>query len=359
MKTSERAVAHVDMDAFYASVEQRDDRTLCGRPVIVGGTGRRGVVAAASYEARAFGVHSAQPMQRARQCCPRGVFIAPRMARYRAVSERIFRCFREFTPRIEGLSLDEAFLDLTGTAGSANGLPRLGEAIKERIRTATGLTASVGLGPNKFIAKLASEHGKPDGLHHVPSAQVREFLDPLPVAAVWGIGPKTCRRLMAADLTTLYELRTAPAPLLRALLGRGAESYRALAAGDDPRPVAAGPARSVSAERTFETNISDTVALDKILLELTETVAARLRLAALKASAVTVKLREADFTTHTRQRRFSPPGDNAKVLYRLARALLNTWATAHPGAGLRLLGVGASQFTAAAQLDLLASLSES
>ncbi|HSC46516.1 MAG TPA: DNA polymerase IV, partial [Gammaproteobacteria bacterium] len=185
-----RLIAHVDMDAFYASVEQHDDPSLRGKPVIVGGRVNRGVVSAASYEARRYGVRSAMPIYEARRRCPDGIYLPVRMSRYREISGQVFQVFRDTTPQVEGLSLDEAFLDLTGLPGEAEPLA-LGRGIKERIREATGLTASVGLGPNKLVAKIASERGKPDGLVYIAETELRAALDPLPVTALWGIGPRT------------------------------------------------------------------------------------------------------------------------------------------------------------------------
>ncbi|HVC37932.1 MAG TPA: DNA polymerase IV, partial [Gammaproteobacteria bacterium] len=208
-----RLVAHVDMDAFYASVEQHDHPELRGHAVIVGGPSRRGVVCAASYEARVFGVHSAMPMYAARRQCPDGIYMPVRMARYREISAAVFNCFTEFTPCIEGLSLDEAFLDLSDVSQAHDPLT-LGRNIKRRIHADTGLTASVGLGPNKLVAKIASEHCKPDGLLHIPVERVRASLDPLPVTALWGIGPRTGAQLEQTGIRTIRDLRLAPEQLV-------------------------------------------------------------------------------------------------------------------------------------------------
>ncbi|MGH8378862.1 MAG: Y-family DNA polymerase, partial [Gammaproteobacteria bacterium] len=204
-----RLIAHVDMDAFYASVEQHDQPELKGQAVIVGGPSHRGVVCAASYEARRFGVRSAMPMYEARRRCPDGAYLPVRMRRYKEISSQVFRCFTDFTPIIEGLSLDEAFLDLTGALACDDPV-MLGQKIKQSIRTHTGLIASVGLGPNKLIAKIASERSKPDGLLHIPAEQIRETLDPLLVTALWGIGPRTGAHLEKAGIRTVQELRLAP-----------------------------------------------------------------------------------------------------------------------------------------------------
>ncbi len=347
-----RLIAHVDMDAFYASVEQLDNPALKGKPVIVGGTSQRGVVSAASYEARVFGVRSAMPMYEARRRCPQGVYIQVRMSRYKEMSQRVFQVFESFTPTIQGLSLDEAFLDLTGAIGSEDPLG-LGRRIKQAIREATGLTASVGLAPNKLVAKIISQQCKPDGLQHVKPEEVQATLDPLPVTAMWGIGPRTGESLAKAKIATLRDLRLAPEAKLKALFGSQALQFKARAEGRDERAVDdSGGERSVSQETTFERDLSDMTDLDPILRRLTEDLCRILRKNALKPHTLVVKLRETDFSRHTRQRRFTPADSSFDALYPIARTLLVRWLEEHPQRRLRLLGVGARDFAGDEQQDL-------
>jgi DNA polymerase-4 len=347
-----RLIAHVDMDAFYASVEQHDDPSLKGKPVIVGGIGNRGVVSAASYEARVFGVRSAMPMYEARRRCPQGVYIQVRMSRYKEVSGQVFQVFESFTPAIQGLSLDEAFLDLTGAIGCEDPV-LLGQRIKQTIRETTGLTASIGLAPNKLVAKIVSQHCKPDGLMHVLPEAVQPTLDPLPVTAMWGIGPRTGDSLAKTGIQTIRDLRLAPEAKLKALFGSQALHFKALAEGRDERPVdGSGGERSVSQETTFERDLSDMRDLDPILRALTEDLCRILRKNTLKPHTLVVKLREADFTRHTRQRRFTPADASYGALYPIARGLLARWLDEHPQRALRLLGVGARDFGGDEQQDL-------
>lgn len=347
-----RLIAHVDMDAFYASVEQLDDPTLKGKPVIVGGLSNRSVVSAASYEARRFGVRSAMPMYEARRRCPDGVYIQVRMSRYREASAEVFKVFSNFTPTIQGLSLDEAFLDLSGALGSEDP-PALGRRIKQEIRNATGLTASVGLAPNKLVAKIASQQCKPDGLLQVLPEEVQPTLDPLPVTAIWGIGPRSGEALARAGISTVRDLRLAPEAMLKALFGGQALHYKALAEGRDERPVdGSGGERSVSQETTFERDLGSLSELDPVLRSLTEDLCRILRKNDLKPHTLVVKLRETDFNRHTRQRRFTPADASFDALYPIARALLARWLEEHPGRALRLLGVGARDFAAGEQQDL-------
>ena len=338
-----RAILHVDMDAFFASVEVLDDPSLAGRPVIVGGLGPRGVVAAASYEARRFGVHSAMPMGRARRLCPQAAFIRPRGGRYREVSAEVFEVFREFTPLVEGLSLDEAFLDVTGSI-RLFGRPReMAEQVKARILERTGLTASVGVAHNKFLAKLASDARKPDGLFVVEETRVQDFLDPMPVARLWGIGQRTAPRLRHIGVLTVGQLRRADPALLAPVLGKRTEHFLQLARGEDDRPVVPARAdKSISREETFDVSLGDR---DELLAELqrqTEQVARRLRSKRLLARTVTVKVRDDAFRTVTRSRTMVAPSSSTQTLYRLARALFERWRTAHPKVAVRLLGVGVS-----------------
>jgi DNA polymerase-4 len=348
----ERLIAHVDMDAFYASVEQHDDPRLKGQPVIVGGTSNRSVVSAASYEARRFGVRSAMPVYEARRRCPDGVYLPVRMSRYKEVSAEVFHVFAEYTPLIQGLSLDEAFLDLSGAIGCEDP-SALGQNIKQRIREQTGLTASVGLAPNKLMAKIASERNKPDGLLYVQMHEIQPTLDPLPVTALWGIGPRTRDALAKSRIESVRDLRLAPEAMLKALFGNQALHYRALAEGRDDRPVdGSGGERSVSQETTFEKDLLELQELEPVLRTLTEDLCRILRKNALKPHTVVVKLRETDFSRHTRQRRYTPADHSFDTLYPIAQELLARWLQEHPGRALRLLGVGARDFMDDEQMTL-------
>lgn len=351
----QRIILHADMDAFFASVEQHDRPELREQPVIVCGTGARGVVSAASYAARRFGIHSAMPTREARKRCPHGIFIAPRINRYREVSEQVFAAMRSITPLVEGLSLDEAFLDITGSVKLFGGARNVGEALRQRIQAETGLAVSIGIAPNKFVAKIASDLEKPAGFVLVAPDDVRAFLDPLPVSRLWGLGPKTLPRVQESGLHTFRDFRLAKPELLRALLGRQAERFRQLASGIDERTVE--PVRedkSVSAEETFERDLHELSAVEGVLLALTEKVAGRLRRDQLLPRTLTLKIRERDFTTHSRSHTFAPASNDTRVLFEQARRLLQAWWQQHPGAALRLLGVGTSQFETLPQDDLFA-----
>jgi DNA polymerase-4 len=351
-----RAILHVDMDAFYASIEQRDNPHLRGKPVIVGGTGGRGVVAAASYEVRKFGVHSAMPMRTALRLCPHAKCVPPRMAHYKEVSRRIFGIFHQFTPLVEGLSLDEAFLDVTASQTLMGPASEIARVIKSRILEATQLTASVGVGPNKLVAKIASDLNKPDGLTIVPPDRVHEVLDPLSVRRLPGLGRKMGARVEALGIQTLGELRAAPESVLRPLFGRYAQRVRDRAAGIDDRPVVPDSAeQSISAEETFDTDIAEHARMHSELVQLADRTCTRLRARGLVAGCVTVKIRRDDFSTYTRQRRISPSTNDTRTITRVARELLSEWLNEQPRARLRLLGVGVSQLSLAEQLDLFAT----
>ena len=348
-----RTILHVDMDAFYASVEQRDDPSLRGRPVIVGGSGDRGVVAAASYEVRRYGVHSAMPMRDALRRCPDAVCVRPRIGHYADVSKQVFAVFHEFTPLVQGLSLDEAFLDVTAGTGALGEGEQVAREIKRRIRERTGLTASVGVAPNKLVAKIASDLRKPDGLVVVRTGEINAVLDPLPIRKLFGLGARTAPRVEALGIHTLGELRRASAARLRPIFGRYAERVLQRAAGIDTRPVVPDQdEKQVSAEETFDTDIADHARLRAEIVRLADKVAARLRTRGLTASCVTVKIRRRDFTTYTRQRHFEPPTQETRVFTAIATELLDAWLAAQPRAALRLLGVGVSDLAPAAQLDL-------
>lgn len=351
--SAERCIIHVDMDAFYASVEQRDHPGLRGQPVIVGGLGARGVVSAASYEARAFGVRSAMAMSEARQRCPDGNFLPVRMAHYRSISQQVFAEFARITPLVEGLSLDEAFLDVSGALRPwQNDATALGRELKDRIRAATGLIASVGIGPNKLLAKLASELGKPDGLYAIAADQAAAVLAPLPIGDLPGIGRKTAPRLQRLGIRRIADLAQADPARLRPVLGRHAEIFQQRARGIDNRPVQESvQEQSISRETTFATDNGDDAALERCLLGLCDEVAGSLRRRGLLAGSLQLKLRTPDFATHTRARRINPASQDGRTLFALARELLRTWRRARREP-LRLLGVGASQLREDAQYAL-------
>jgi len=348
-----RAVLHVDMDAFYASVEQHDDPSLAGKPLIVGWEGARGVVAAASYEVRRYGVHSAMPMRTALRLCPQAICVRPRMSRYQEVSRLLFGVFREVTPLVEGLSLDEAFLDVTASAHLPGGAVEIARAIKGRIAALTGLTASVGVGPNKLVAKIASDLMKPDGLTVVDVARVHAVLDPLPVRRLPGLGRKTGAKVEAAGVHTLGELRSAPDAVLWPLFGRYTALTRERASGIDERPVLPEvEEKSLSAEDTFERDIGTPGILQRQLARLADLAASRLRARGLQTSCIGVKIRRGDFATFTRQRAVAPPTCEARAVSAVAAELLARWLAANRDAKLRLLGVVLTGLTPASQLGL-------
>jgi DNA polymerase-4 len=353
---AERSILHVDMDAFYASIEERDDPSLAGKPVIVGGTNGRGVVAAASYEVRKFGVHSAMPMSTALRLCPHAVCVHPRMQVYQAVSGQIFEIFHQFTPVVEGLSLDEAFLDVTASRALLGDAVAIARAIKERIQRTVQLTASVGVAPNKLVAKIASDLKKPDGLIVVTPQTIHEVLDPLSVRRLPGLGRKTGAKVEALGIHTLRELRSAPDAVLWPLFGKYTRRLRERAAGIDERPVIADrDEKSISAEDTFGIDIAEPGRLQAELARLADRSCSRLRSKGLVAGCVTVKIRRQDFTTFTRQRRVAPATNDSRVLGSVARDLLKAWLAQNRGARIRLLGVGVSQLAVAEQLDLFSS----
>jgi len=341
------------MDAFYASVEQHDDPSLAGKPLIVGWEGARGVVAAASYEVRRYGVHSAMPMRTALRLCPQAICLRPRMSRYQEVSRLLFGVFREVTPLVEGLSLDEAFLDVTASAHLPGGAVEIARAIKARIAALTGLTASVGVGPNKLVAKIASDLMKPDGLTVVDVARVHAVLDPLPVRRLPGLGRKTGAKVEAAGIHTLGELRSAPDAVLWPLFGRYTALTRERASGIDERPVLPEvEEKSLSAEDTFERDIGTPGILQRQLARLADLAASRLRARGLQTSCIGVKIRRGDFATFTRQRAVAPPTCEARAVSGVAAELLARWLAANRGAKLRLLGVVLTELTPASQLGL-------
>ena len=355
MESTTRSILHVDMDAFYTSVEQRDNPELRGKPVVVGG-GNRGVVAAASYEVREFGVRSAMPMADALRRCPELIRIPPRMARYKAVSKQIFEIFREFTPLVEGLSLDEAFLDVTASLTLLGPAATIAERIKSLILKRSGLTASVGVAENKLVAKIASDLDKPDGLVIVTAQNCRETLDPLPVSVIPGIGKQTLARLHAIGIRSVADLRIAHNRDLEPIFGRYSGRTRERATGIDNRPVASSrEEKSISAEETYDVDLSDRGDMERELLRLSETTAGRLRKSGLQAGTVQVKIRQSDFQTFTRQRSMQPPVNNTHQIYEVAQHLLGQWLEDNPGTRIRLLGVGGSKLSPADQRDLFAN----
>src|SRR6202050_1491753 len=345
-----RAVLHVDMDAFYASVEQHDDPSLAGKPLIVGWDGGRGVVAAASYEVRRFGVHSAMPVRTALQRCPQAICVRPRMARYQEVSRVVFR---EVTPLVQGLSLDEAFLDVTASQQLLGSPVEIARSIKQRIAARTGLTAPVGVPPNKLVAKIASDLNKPDGLTVVDATQLQGVLDPLSVRRLPGLGRKTGARVEQAGIHTLGQLRSAPDALLWPLFGRYTAWMRERAAGIDERPVLPEVEdKSLSAEDTFEHDIADARVRQRQLARLADLASSRLRARELMSGCIGVKIRRDDFSTFTRQRAVAPPTCEARAVAGGGAELLARWLSATPGAKLRLLGVVLTELTPASQLGL-------
>ena len=311
---SPRSILHVDMDAFYASVEQRDNPGLRGKPVIVGGGGNRGVVAAASYEVRKFGVHSAMPTREALRRCPEAIVVHPRIGHYGAVSKQIFAVFHEFTPLVQGLSLDEAFLDVTASESALGSAERIAREIKRRIHERTELTASVGVAPNKLIAKIASDLRKPDGLVLVSEAAVRELLDPLPIRKLFGLGAKTAPKVEALGIHTLGDLRRADPARLRPLFGRYTERLQQRAAGVDDRPVIPDvDEQQISAEETFDTDIADPARLHAEIVRLADKTCTRLRAKKLLGGCATVEIvaatsrrtRASDSSSRVRRKRES------------------------------------------------------
>jgi DNA polymerase-4 len=355
MATSARSILHVDMDAFYASVEQRDNPDLRGKPLVVGGGTNRGVVAAASYEARKFGIRSAMPMAEAIRRCDHLLRVKPRMGHYKEASSKIFVVFHEFTPLVEGLSLDEAFLDVTASVKLFGSPEKIAASIKARIFEQTALTASVGVAENKLVAKIASDLDKPDGLTIVLPPAYREKLDPLPVRVIPGIGRETLKRLARIGVTTVRDLRMAADRDIEPIFGRFTNKTRDRASGIDDRPVV--PSReekSISAEETFDQDLTRPADMERELLRLTERTTSRLRKASLCAGTVQIKIRRSDFTTCTRQRSIKPPANGTDQLYTIAKELLAAWLASNPGARVRLLGVGGGNLAPVEQGDLFA-----
>jgi DNA polymerase-4 len=332
------SILHVDLDAFYASVEVLANPALAGRPVLVGGTGPRGVVAAASYEARRFGIHSAMPMARARRLCPEAVVLPPRFEAYAEVSGRVQEIFRSFTPLVEPIALDEAFLDVGGAARLFGTGPEIGAAIRSRVRAETGLVASVGVATTKLVAKLASEEAKPDGMVVVAPGDELAFLHPLPAGRLWGVGPKTMARLARFGVRTVGDLAALPETTLVGALGQAAgHQLHELAWNRDPRRVEPDrEAKSIGQEETFPRDVRDPERLQQEARRLGERVAGRLRSHGLAGRTVTLKVRFPDFRTITRSATVPEPVTASAEIVRLALELLGK---VEVGGGVRLLGV--------------------
>ncbi len=345
-----RRIIHVDMDAFYASVEQRDDPALRGKPLAVGGRPEgRGVVAAASYEARAFGVFSAMPMSRAVRLCPSLVIVRPDFARYKAASKAVFTIFREVTPLVEPLSLDEAYLDVTENAWGETFATSVARRLKERIRADTGLTASAGVAPNKFLAKIASGWKKPDGLTVISPDRVEPFLQKLPVDALWGVGPVTAEKLRAKGIERVVDLRAADLQLLRDTVGSLADWLHQLAKGVDDRPVTPDrEAKSSGSENTYAEDLTDLATIRAEVAEMASHAIAWLERRRVLARTVTIKVRYHDFTTVTRSHSALPTRDEAELAARAVRLLDKTDAGTRP---VRLLGVSVHNFSGDNDVD--------
>ena len=352
-------ILHIDMDAFYASVEIRDRPEIVRQPVIVGHTGGRGVVLSANYVARGFGVRSAMPVTRAQRLCPHAVFVAPRHGLYGAVSREVMAIFRSVTPEVEPLSLDEAFLDISGAVRRLGAPAAIGGLIRRQVRDELGITCSVGIASTKFVAKLASVHCKPDGMLVIQADRVLEFLHPLPVSALWGVGARTAKVLARLGLRTVADLANAPVSTLERQLGPATAAHlSALAWGRDERKVVTGTHdKSIGAEETFGTDIGDPELIRRELLRLAGRTARGLRSSGYVARTISVKLRRADFSTITRARTLSEPTDVAQKIYATACELYAASGVAD-GVLLRLVGVRASGLSPASQAGTQLALGE-
>lgn len=334
-----RIVLHADMDAFYAAVEQRDNRSLRGKPVLIGPNSYRGVVLTASYEARPWGVGSGMPVAEARRRCPGAVMVEPRFDRYQAVSEQVMNIFADFSPLVEPLSLDEAFIDMSG-AGHIFGPPEaMGRKLKQTVKAATGLDVSVGISGTKYVAKVASAHDKPDGLTIVPQDAAAGWLAPLPVTRLWGVGKKTARKLVDLGFTTIGDIAAARPDYLVDRLGAAGLHFHALAHASDPRRVSRGrAARSIGSDRTLSRDVSSREDIEVHLRRSAERIARRVRAKGYVAGGVRVKLKTTRFEMLTRQRHFRNPADTAEAFMALGRILLREFDHAGP---FRLVGMAA------------------
>ena len=347
-----RTILHVDLDAFFAAVEQRDRPELRGRPVIVGGGGPddRGVVSTASYEARKFGVHSAMPLRTAGRLCPQGIFVPVDGRKYQAESRRVMAILRRFTPQVQPVSIDEAFLDVTGSRALFGDGEAIGWLIKHAVHDETGLTISVGVATTKLVAKVASDLRKPDGLVVVPPGEEASFLAPLPISRLWGVGEKTAAALAEYGVRTIGDLASLPADALERRLGKHGASLVERAHGVDPDPVAGGEAaKSIGHEHTFDRDTADREVLERTLLGMADGVAGRLRSSGIRAVTITLKLRDSSFRTITRQTSLDVPADLTEPIFEAARTLLRR--ELH-GQRIRLVGVTASNFRDREQLAM-------
>jgi len=346
IQQSARVILHLDMDAFYAAVEIREDPSLAGKPLIIGHRGRRGVVSTCSYEARKFGVRSAMPSLRAERLCPHAVWLPGRMSLYLQVSRQVRDLMDEVTPLVEPLSIDEAFMDLTGIAQDLDEGRKIGQRLKQRIRDEQRLTASVGIAPNKFLAKIASDLEKPNGLVVFPLEEVPSRLHPLPVERLWGVGPKSAEKLHGLGITTIGDITSFPRKELCAKLGDSlAEHLRTLAKGEDGRRVEGSrEAKSISEERTYGSDLRDPELIDRALLERSVGVARELRKCALQARTVHLKVRTGDFKTWTRSKALKEGTDLPDSIVAAAREMFARRIRLQ-GKGVRLLGVGVSSLS--------------
>ncbi|MFO7785582.1 MAG: DNA polymerase IV [Thermodesulfobacteriota bacterium] len=338
-----RVIIHLDMDAFYPAVEVLDNPELRGKPVVVGGGRERGVVSSASYEARKYGVHSAQPIAKAMRRCPHAVFLPVRMSRYRELSLQVFEIFHRFTPLVEPLSIDEAFLDVTGSARLFGRPEDIARKIKETVFREIGLTASAGVAPSKFVAKIASDMEKPDGLTVVPEERVREFLDPLPVNKMWGVGRVTQEALERLNIKTFRDLSRTPVKVLERRFGKYGTRMHQLSMGVDDRDVQPEhDAKSIGHEETFLEDITELDLVRKELLSLANRVARRVRQESVKGRTITLKVKYSDFKLITRSATLPAPTDDTSDIYCTVSSLLNK--TAVGNRPVRLLGISVSQF---------------
>lgn len=348
-----RWIMHVDMDAFFASVEQRDDPALQGKPVIVCGNSRRSVVATASYEARAFGVHSAMPLSQAKRLCPHGCFVAPRFEAYREASDAIHQVMLHYADAYEPISLDEAFLDISGMGSQYPTLGSIGRAIKEEIRSAVHLTASVGIAPNKFLAKMASDMNKPDGLCIIPYGREQEVLAPLPVRRLWGVGSVTEKKLLAAGFRTIADIQEAAPEKLSALLGNQGPLLKALSLGIDERPIISSrQVKSVGDESTYDYDLTDRRAIDREIAIHSDIVAQRLRRHDLAARTISLKIRFASFKTIMRSLSLEEGTNLQETIDSACQTLLSRIPLTE---GIRLIGVTASNLGAPLSIPSLFS----
>lgn len=338
------AILHVDLDAFFAAVEQLDDPSLRGKPILVGGDGPRSVVSTASYEARPYGCRSAMPMQVAKRLCPHAIVVRPRYERYRELSDQMFAVLDRFTPLVQPMGIDEAFLDVAGSERLFGTGEQIARLIKRQVREETRLTISVGVAPNKFLAKLASDLQKPDGLTVLNAENIDTILPPLPISRMWGIGPKTAKRMMEMGLRTFGDIRRQPVEQLIERFGEEGEHWHHLVFGRDERTVTPDrEAKSISQEQTFGIDLVEPEELRAVLLEQTEQVARRVRKHGFFARVVTVKIRDGEFHTITRRQTLETPTDATRPMWEMARHLFDTWAheSFRP---VRLIGMGVSGF---------------